>query len=133
MVLAVLELIVHVDQGSFKFRDLSASASQVLKLKVQATTTGTTIKTQHCVCLYTCHSRCLEANGHSVMYVLEIELKWSVWWQHFYLLSHHTCFASSDTCKLKISNLAIFILACVLASKKLLTLILESFFPRLSS
>lgn len=52
MVLAVLELIVHVDQGSFKFRDLSASASQVLKLKVQATTTGTTIKTQHCVFIH---------------------------------------------------------------------------------
>lgn len=103
MVLAVLELTVHVDQGSFKFRDLSASASQVLKLKVQATTTGNrhNNKTQHFVCLHTCHSRCLEANGHSVMYVLEIELKWSVWWQHLYLLSHHTCFASSDACKLK--------------------------------
>lgn len=40
----------YVGKASFKFRDLPASASQVLALKVQATTTGTTIKTQHFVC-----------------------------------------------------------------------------------
>lgn len=116
MTLAVLERTVHVDQGSFKFRDLPASASQVLALKVQATTTGTTIKTQHFVC-YTHATAGVQA--HSVTHVLERTQVVSVV-AALHLLSHQTCFASSDVCKLYISNVAIFILACVLASKKLL-------------